>query len=87
MTLQNIYKMGGGAVGRQLTDKSKAGTENARYGSQTVWDIIVEAVLWNSSARVEKNDGKDPEVTEPWITAGNVTEQGLLKYFMHDIGG
>jgi hypothetical protein len=43
--------------------------------------------LWNSSARVEKNDGKDPEVKDEWITTGNVTEQGLLKYFMYDFGG
>jgi len=86
MTLQNIHTMGS-VVDRTLTDKSKAGTSAVRYGSQSIWDIIVEAVMWNSSARVEKNDGKDPDVKDEWITTGNVTEQGLLKYFMHDIGG
>lgn len=86
MSLQNMYKMGN-VVGRQLTDSSKAGTQNARYGTQTVWDIIVESVLWNSSARVERNNGEDPNIKDPWLTAGNVTEQGLLKYFMHDMGG
>jgi Ca2+-transporting ATPase len=52
-----------------------------------VWDIIIESVLWNSSARVEKNPGTDPAVQGEFITQGNVTEQGLLKFFMHDIRG
>jgi hypothetical protein len=62
----------GSVVGRVLTDSSKAGTQGATYAGQSVWQIIVEAVLWNSSARVEKNT--DPEIKEEWVTAGNVTE-------------
>jgi len=44
---------------------------------QSHWELLVEAVLWNSSARLERNDGKDekkPVAKFPWVTAGNVTE-------------
>jgi magnesium-transporting ATPase (P-type) len=44
--------------------------------------MLVEGVLWNSSARIEKNDMKDKNITEEWVTKGNVTEQGLIKFFM-----
>jgi hypothetical protein len=44
-------------------------------------------VLWNSSARIEPNDYKDPKINEPFLTRGNVTEQGLLKFFMSDMSG
>jgi magnesium-transporting ATPase (P-type) len=42
-------------------------------------------VFYNSSARVEKNN--DKEIKEDFITQGNVTEQGILKFFMYDLGG
>jgi len=51
------------------------------------WNQLVEGVLWNSSARLERNDGSDPAVTEEFLTKGNVTEQGLLKFFMGVLGG
>lgn len=57
---------------------------------QTHWDMLVEAILWNSTARIEKNDNKDPKKPLdkfPWLTAGNVTEQGILKFFMHILQG
>jgi magnesium-transporting ATPase (P-type) len=53
----------------------------------TVWQHLVEGVLWNSSARLEVNDGKDKEVTDQFILRGNVTEQGLIKFFMGVMGG
>lgn len=43
--------------------------------------------MWNSSARLEKNDGSDPNVTAPWLTKGNVTEQGIIKFFLHSYTG
>jgi P-type E1-E2 ATPase len=67
MTLQDVHKMGN-VVGRSLTDDCKAATSGVQVGNQSVWDIIIESVLWNSSARVEKNNGSDPNVTEPWLT-------------------
>jgi len=47
---------------------------------------LIEGVLWNSSAWIEKNDGKDPNVTEEYVTKGNVTEQGIIKFFMNSMG-
>jgi hypothetical protein len=52
-----------------------------------VWDSVFRAVMWNSSARLEKNDGKDKSITTPFVTKGNVTEQGLIKFFMGVLGG
>jgi len=43
--------------------------------------------MWNSSARIEKNDGSNPEVKDEFILEGNVTEQGIIKFFMYDLGG
>lgn len=56
------------------------------FGDDSAWDLLVKGVMWNSSARIEKNDGKDPAVPEPYVTKGNVTEQGLIKFFMGAIG-
>lgn len=45
-------------------------------------------MLWNSSARFELNDNLDPsEKGEVYMTKGNVTEQGLLKFFRGAITG
>jgi magnesium-transporting ATPase (P-type) len=40
---------------------------------------MTESILFNCSARIEKNDAGQPE------TKGNVTEQGIIKFFM-DLG-
>lgn len=45
--------------------------------------MLVEGVLWNSSAVIEKNEEPDGE---EYVTRGNVTEQGLLKFFMGVLG-
>lgn len=50
---------------------------------ESIWDILQEGVLWNSSARIEKNDQKDPNITSEYVTKGNVTEQGIYKFFMN----
>jgi magnesium-transporting ATPase (P-type) len=47
----------------------------------------LEAVLWNSTARIEINDFKDPAETSQFVTRGNVTEQGLFKFFIDTVGG
>jgi len=41
---------------------------------QSVWEFLIEGVMWNSSARIEKNDGKDKQITDEYLTKGNVTE-------------
>ena len=42
--------------------------------------------MWNSSAWIEKNDGKDKKQTDEYVTKGNVTEQGIIKFFMNAVG-
>ena len=50
------------------------------------WNTIVESVLWNASAWLEENDGKDPNIKDKFVTKGNVTEQGIIKFFMGELG-
>jgi hypothetical protein len=55
----------------------KHGTDTIVEGGPNAWDLLVKGVLWNSSARIEHVGGD-----QPYITKGNVTEQGLIKFFM-----
>jgi len=41
--------------------------------------VLREGVLWNSSARIEKND------EDQYVTKGNVTEQGIFKFFINNM--
>lgn len=54
---------------------------------KSFWDFIVQSVMLNSSARIERNDGKDKTETAEFVTTGNVTEQGIFKFFMKVHGG
>jgi len=54
---------------------------------KSLWDFIVQSVMLNSSARIEKNDGSNEAETGDYITTGNVTEQGIFKFFMNVHGG
>lgn len=40
----------------------------------------------NSSARIERNEDKDTAKTTPWVTKGNVTEMGIITFFMNQFG-
>jgi magnesium-transporting ATPase (P-type) len=86
MTLQKVHLMGE-KVSAKLTVATKGATFGTKFGNQSAWDILRQGVFWNGDARVEKNNGLDKDVTDPFLTKGNVTEQGLLKFFMHDLGG
>lgn len=86
MTLQKAH-MAGNLVNDKLVKEVKAATEGVMINEQSVWEFLMEGVMWNSSARIEKNDGKDPQIKDEWLTKGNVTEQGLFKFFMGFIGG
>ena len=66
---------------QNLANDVKSAGENVMVGHKSAWECLVEGVLWNSSARIEK----DPE-TGDWVTKGNVTEQGLIKFFMKIFG-
>lgn len=77
MTLQRAFMIDDAFKVKNLANEVKSASENVQVGHKTAWDCIVEGVLWNSSARIER----DPECNQ-FVTKGNVTEQGLIKYFM-----
>ena len=63
-----------------LSDKVHLETAQLPLAQSNVWQMLVEGILWNSSARIEK-------VTElvnddEYVIKGNVTEKGLYKFFM-----
>jgi len=70
----------------KLNNDIKEGCEAVEVEGHSIWNMVLEAVLFNSTARIEKNDGKDQNVKEDYVTKGNVTEQGILKCFMGAIG-
>jgi magnesium-transporting ATPase (P-type) len=55
------------------------------------WQTIQDSILYNSSARIEANAGLDPKDGKPeevpFITKGNVTEQGIFQFFMNQYNG
>lgn len=79
-TLQKAHYMPGTIVSNQLA-------KNVQGAASSVWQKLVEGVLWNSSARIELNDGKDDQEKEQYVTRGNVTEQGLIKFFIGALTG
>jgi magnesium-transporting ATPase (P-type) len=44
------------------------------------WQTIQDSILYNSSARIEKND---KPTGDPYVLEGNVTEKGIIKFFMN----
>ena len=68
MTVQEIY------INEQVVKGRVRGLTVDQYGSA---DLFVQGVLWNCSARIEKNHSTG--VLEP---KGNCTEIGLIKYLM-----
>ena len=69
--------------GRDIIDPAKSTYQKISKDGNTIWDLLLEGVLWNSSAWIEKNDGKDPNITSEYVTKGNVTEQGIIKFFIN----
>ena len=79
--------LAGDLVSETLTNEVMDASKAVEIGDENLWNLLLKGVMWNSSARIERNDGSDPAVTEPFITRGNVTEQGLIKFFMRALGG
>jgi len=73
MTLNEIHLMGD-VVSKKLTEKTKEATSKVTFNGENGWEMMKQAVFYNSSARVEKNNGLDKDITEPFLTQGNVTE-------------
>jgi hypothetical protein len=49
--------------------------------------MLLEGIFWNSSARIEVNIKPETRAQEPYSLEGNVTEQGIIKFFMHVMKG
>ena len=87
MTLQKAHMISDAFKVKELASGVKEAASIVQVGHKNAWDCLVEGVLWNSSARIEKNDGTDPEIKDEFVTKGNVTEQGLIKFFMKILTG
>lgn len=69
-----------------MISQAKITYQSMQSSGQSIWDMLIEGILWNSSAWIEKNDFKDPNVKDDYVTKGNVTEQGIMKFFMNSMG-
>jgi magnesium-transporting ATPase (P-type) len=69
-----------------MISQAKITYQSIMSNNQSIWDTLVEGILWNSSAWIEKNDFKDPNIKDEYVTKGNVTEQGIMKFFMNAMG-
>jgi len=49
--------------------------------------MLVEGFFWNSTARIEVNQDAKTRAAEPFVLEGNVTEQGIIKFFMNVMDG
>jgi hypothetical protein len=59
---------------KELSRQVREATEATSIGEKSAWTTLIESILWNSSARIELNDGNDAKQTEKFMTKGNVTE-------------
>lgn len=82
---ENLYSAGM-SISDKLVNETSESASKVNIQKQNGWDIIVESVLWNASAWLEENDGKDPKIKDKFLLKGNVTEQGIIKFFMGKLG-
>jgi len=87
MTLNKIHIIENEKESSNLTSQVSSGIGKSNVGETTCWDTLVQSVLWNSSARVEWDlklkDASGKEYAG-YNTAGNVTEQGIFKFFKNE---
>ena len=86
MTCEKAH-LAGKVVSDKLTQDVQSASSAIDVNGESAWNLLLKGVMWNSSARVERNDGSDKKITDEYITRGNVTEQGLIKFFMRALGG
>jgi Ca2+-transporting ATPase len=79
MAIQAVQKVYIATVGDpDKYSKELATTVSNEMGS--TYQDMFQGIMWNSSARIEKDK------TGNWVTMGNVTEQGIIKFFMNNEG-
>jgi Ca2+ transporting ATPase len=76
MAVERVIMAEGDSIDLQLASNGEEQFSAVQSRGQTVWNTLVEGVLWNSSAWIEQNEDGIYE------TKGNVTEQGIIKYFL-----
>jgi len=85
MTLNKVQTIADEKESKNLTTDIFNGIGRTSIGETTCWDTLIESVVWNSSARVEWDkdlkSAKGDKVEPGYTTAGNVTEQGIFKFF------
>jgi len=86
MSQTQIFSAESASKASGLASTVKESGEQVEEAGKSIWQTMLEGILWNSSARIEKNDGQDPNETGEYVTKGNVTEQGIIKFFMNTIG-
>lgn len=91
MAIEKVIQVQGNEDVQQeaFVQESKRHFENLRIGTHTVWDILMEGVLWNSSAWFDlvnknKENEEDPNI---YTVKGNCTEQGIFNYLMSATDG
>jgi P-type Ca2+ transporter type 2C len=63
MALGKVHMSPSADQTKKLTTDVKSSTEELSIGASSAWQIITQGILWNSSARIELNDGKDLKQT------------------------
>jgi len=67
--VEKVVMAEGDTVDSGLAKKGESAFQQVQVQGQSVWDTLVDGVLWNSSAWIEKD-----EETGDFVTKGNVTE-------------
>jgi len=76
--IEKVIMAEGDSIDPQLAKKGESAFQQVQVHGHSVWDSLVDGVLWNSSAWIEMDETEGKHVTK-----GNVTEQGIIKYFMN----
>jgi len=76
--IEKVIMAEGDSIDPQLAKKGESAFQQVQVHGHSVWDSLVDGVLWNSSAWIEMDEAEGKHVTK-----GNVTEQGIIKYFMN----
>ena len=81
-------------TGNSATDQAnfpgivKETVDTMSQSAEPIWPVIQNSIVYNSDAFLEKNNLSPEEKKETnqfgeFITRGNVTEQGILRFFMN----
>ena len=83
MTVMGLQTMNRLFMASQTGDSNKESNNLAKNVQEEVneaYTQLLRGIFWNSSARIEKDE------TDEYVTKGNVTEQGIIKFFMSTEG-